>query len=95
MQTPVTQARAAAGPCCCAGMGGAPGCCKREDPRAQVMEQLCYGCRVNMKDLPSLELLPPYILSEAQLRSQRATAEQEIREYLLGDSEDEAGTGES
>lgn len=59
------------------------------------MEQLCYGCRVNMKDLPSLELLPPYILSEAQLRSQRATAEQEIREYLLGDSEDEAGTGES
>uniref|UniRef100_A0A8B9Z6X6 Cytoplasmic tRNA 2-thiolation protein 2 n=1 Tax=Bos mutus grunniens TaxID=30521 RepID=A0A8B9Z6X6_BOSMU len=95
MQTPVTQARGAAGPCCCAGMGGAPGCCKREEPRAQVMEQLCYGCRVNMKDLPSLELLPPYILSEAQLRSQRATAEQEIREYLLGDSEDEAGTGES
>ena len=70
---------------------------------------------------PSLELLPPYILSEAQLRSQRyclfcwgrehrrgpsgfrflpcgsprATAEQEVQEYLLVDSEDEAGTGES
>uniref|UniRef100_A0A8C6CU31 Cytoplasmic tRNA 2-thiolation protein 2 n=1 Tax=Moschus moschiferus TaxID=68415 RepID=A0A8C6CU31_MOSMO len=95
MQPSVAQARVAAGPCCCARIGGAPGCCRREDPRAQVMEQLCYGCRVNMKDLPSLEPLPPYILSEAQLRSQRATAEQEVREYLLGDSEDEAGTGES
>ncbi|KAB0381733.1 hypothetical protein FD755_003650, partial [Muntiacus reevesi] len=95
MQPPVAQAGAAAGPCCCAGMGGAPGCGRREDPRAQVMEQLCYGCRVNMKDLPSLEPLPPYILSEAQLRSQRATVEQEVQEYLLGDSEDETGTGES
>ncbi|KAI4558992.1 hypothetical protein MJT46_013634 [Ovis ammon polii x Ovis aries] len=95
MQPPVTQAGVAAGPCCCAGMGGGPSCYRGEDPRAQVMEQLCYGCRVNMKDLPSLELLPPYILSEAQIRSQRATAEQEVQEYLLGDSEDEARTGES
>lgn len=30
----------------------------REDPRAQVMEQLCYGCRVNMKDLVSGHLSP-------------------------------------
>lgn len=69
---------------------------------------------------PSLEPLPPYILSEAQLRSQRyclfsgerqhgvpsacgflpcssprATVEQGVREYLLGDSEDETGTGKS
>ncbi|KAJ1072691.1 hypothetical protein K5549_011917 [Capra hircus] len=95
MQPLVTQAGVAAGPCCCAGMGGGPGCYRGEDPRAQVMEQLCYGCRVNMKDLPSLELLPPYILSEAQIRSQRATAEQEVQEYLLGDSEDEARTSES
>ena len=29
MQPPVTQAGVAAGPCCCAGMGGAPGCGRR------------------------------------------------------------------
>ncbi|XP_046539741.1 cytoplasmic tRNA 2-thiolation protein 2 isoform X8 [Equus quagga] len=67
----------------------------REDPRARVIEQLCYGCRVNMKDLPSLDPLPPYILAEARLRSQRACIEQQIQEYLVEDSDDEAQTGES
>lgn len=72
----------------------------REAARACVIEQLCYGCRVNLKDMvrgcpspwrrgalawlcgsavptpplcvqPSLDPLPPYILAEAQLRSQR------------------------
>ncbi|XP_036202159.1 cytoplasmic tRNA 2-thiolation protein 2 isoform X2 [Myotis myotis] len=69
-------------------------CSHREDPRASVIEQLCYGCRVNMKDLPSLDPLPPYILTEAQLRSQRASVLQEIQEYLI-DSDDEVQTGES
>ncbi|KAK1330355.1 hypothetical protein QTO34_010544 [Cnephaeus nilssonii] len=63
-------------------------------PRAHVIEQLCYGCRVNMKDLPSLDPLPPYILTEAQLRSQRASVLQEMQEYLV-DSDDEVQTGES
>ncbi|MBZ3872162.1 Cytoplasmic tRNA 2-thiolation protein 2 [Sciurus carolinensis] len=65
-------------------------CVHREDVQAQVLEQLCYGCRVNMKDLPSLDPLPPYILVEAQLRSQRAWAMQEIQEYLIEDSDPEA-----
>uniref|UniRef100_A0A8D0NDG8 Cytoplasmic tRNA 2-thiolation protein 2 n=1 Tax=Sus scrofa TaxID=9823 RepID=A0A8D0NDG8_PIG len=69
-QPPVPEAGAAGGPCCCAQMGGAQGCC-REAARACVIEQLCYGCRVNLKDMPSLDPLPPYILAEAQLRSQR------------------------
>uniref|UniRef100_A0A452EMN9 Cytoplasmic tRNA 2-thiolation protein 2 n=1 Tax=Capra hircus TaxID=9925 RepID=A0A452EMN9_CAPHI len=94
MQPPVTQAGVAAGPCCCAGMGGGPGCYRGEDPRAQVMEQLCYGCRVNMKDLP--EVLPgSFWVSVPTMRFPRATAEQEVQEYLLGDSEDEARTSES
>lgn len=82
-------------------MGRVQGCCggarpcEREDPRARVIEQLCYGCRVNMKDLPSLDPLPPYILAEARLRSQRACIEQQIQEYLIEDSDDEAQTGES
>lgn len=61
-------------PCCGAGEGQTQGCHKavsrREDAWA-FTEQLCYSCRVNMKDLPSLDPLPPYVLTEAQLRSQR------------------------
>ncbi|XP_006762255.1 PREDICTED: cytoplasmic tRNA 2-thiolation protein 2 isoform X3 [Myotis davidii] len=100
MQPPTAPAEAPTTPCCSAGVGRAQGCCRgagpcgREDPRASVIEQLCYGCRVNMKDLPSLDPLPPYILTEAQLRSQRASVLQEIQEYLI-DSDDEAQTGES
>ncbi|XP_054444925.1 cytoplasmic tRNA 2-thiolation protein 2 [Pteronotus mesoamericanus] len=89
--------------CCSARVGRAQGCCQgagpcgREDPQAHVIEQLCYGCRVNMKDLPSLDPLPPYILTEAQLRSQRAWVLQEMQEYLVEDSDDETQTqaGES
>ncbi|KAF0884727.1 CTU2 protein, partial [Crocuta crocuta] len=33
--------------------GQAQLCSRREDSRAWVMEQLCYGCRVNMKDVVS------------------------------------------
>uniref|UniRef100_A0A8D0ZJU0 Cytoplasmic tRNA 2-thiolation protein 2 n=1 Tax=Sus scrofa TaxID=9823 RepID=A0A8D0ZJU0_PIG len=92
-QPPVPEAGAADGPCCCAQMGGAQGCC-REAARACVIEQLCYGCRVNLKDMPSLDPLPPYILAEAQLRSQRPSAEQEAWASLLG-SDEEAQVGES
>ncbi|XP_047646206.1 cytoplasmic tRNA 2-thiolation protein 2 [Phacochoerus africanus] len=92
-QPPVPEAGAAGGPCCCAQMGRAQGCC-REAVRACVIEQLCYGCRVNLKDMPSLDPLPPYILAEAQLRSQRPSAEQEARASLLG-SDEEAQVGES
>ncbi|XP_059941400.1 cytoplasmic tRNA 2-thiolation protein 2 isoform X1 [Mesoplodon densirostris] len=97
-QHPVAEAEAPTASCCCTGMGGARQCCRMEEdqgPRARVIEQLCYGCRVNMKDLPSLDPLPPYILAEAQLRSQRAEAEPQIQEYLLEDHEDEARPGES
>ncbi|XP_026974791.1 cytoplasmic tRNA 2-thiolation protein 2 isoform X4 [Sagmatias obliquidens] len=93
-QPPVAEAEAPTVSCCHSGMGRAQHCCRMEedDPRACVMEQLCYGCRVNMKDLPSLDPLPPYILAEAQLRSQRAEAEQEIQERLL-EAEDGARPG--
>ncbi|KAB1260255.1 Cytoplasmic tRNA 2-thiolation protein 2 [Camelus dromedarius] len=97
MQAPGPQAEAGTPTtlCCCPGLGGAQGCCAREDPRARVVGQLCYGCRVNARDLPSLDSLPPYILAEAQLRSQRAGGEQEIQAYLLGDRDDEALPGGS
>nr|XP_019598225.1 PREDICTED: cytoplasmic tRNA 2-thiolation protein 2 isoform X2 [Rhinolophus sinicus] len=98
---PTLPAKAFTAPCCSAGEGRPPGCCQgagpcgREDPRACIIEQLCYGCRVNMKDLPSLDPLPPYIRAEAQLRRQRAWVSQEIQEYLIEDSDEEAHSGES
>ncbi|ELK00498.1 cytoplasmic tRNA 2-thiolation protein 2 isoform X1 [Pteropus alecto] len=100
-QPPTSPAETPTAPCCSAGVGRTQGCCQgagpcgRKDPRGHVIEQLCYGCRVNMKDLPSLDPLPPYILAEAQLRSQRAWVSQEIQEYLIEDSDDEVHTGES
>ncbi|XP_005415212.1 PREDICTED: cytoplasmic tRNA 2-thiolation protein 2-like isoform X1 [Chinchilla lanigera] len=77
-----------------------PGCCwkacgREDDRQTQVIQQLCYSCRANMKDLPSMDPLPPYILAEAQLRSQRAWVMQEIQEYLIEDSGDEAETTQS
>ncbi|XP_032012101.1 cytoplasmic tRNA 2-thiolation protein 2 isoform X2 [Hylobates moloch] len=89
--TPLTETRTPPGPCCSPGVGQAQGACRREDPQACVEEHLCYSCRVNMKDLPSLDPLPPYILAEAQLRTQRAWVLQEIRDCLIEDSDDEAG----
>ncbi|XP_023393471.1 cytoplasmic tRNA 2-thiolation protein 2 [Pteropus vampyrus] len=100
-QPPTSPAETPTAPCCSAGVGRTQGCCQgagpcgKKDPRGHVIEQLCYGCRVNMKDLPSLDPLPPYILAEAQLRSQRAWVSQEIQEYLIEDSDDEVHTGES
>uniref|UniRef100_A0A2K6QXL3 Cytoplasmic tRNA 2-thiolation protein 2 n=1 Tax=Rhinopithecus roxellana TaxID=61622 RepID=A0A2K6QXL3_RHIRO len=93
--TPLTETRTPLGPCCSPGVGRVQGCgqgaCRREDPQACIEEQLCYSCRVNMKDLPSLDLLPPYMLAEAQLRTQRAWVLQEIQDCLIEDSDDEAG----
>ncbi|XP_020029138.2 cytoplasmic tRNA 2-thiolation protein 2 isoform X1 [Castor canadensis] len=98
-QTSQTEAGMAIPSCCTADKGQDQSCCRvacrREDPSASVSEQLCYGCRVTMKDLPSPDTLPPYILAEAQLRSQRAWVMQEIQEYLIEDSDNEADTVQS
>ncbi|XP_006888917.1 PREDICTED: cytoplasmic tRNA 2-thiolation protein 2 [Elephantulus edwardii] len=95
--TPQAQAEEPLASCCVAGRGGDEECCRgarpceRVDLRSCVLEHLCYSCRVNMKDLPSVDPLPPYILTEAQLRRHRA---QEIQEFLIEDSEDEADKAE-
>uniref|UniRef100_A0A5F8AJ46 Cytoplasmic tRNA 2-thiolation protein 2 n=1 Tax=Macaca mulatta TaxID=9544 RepID=A0A5F8AJ46_MACMU len=55
--TPLTETRTPPGPCCSPGVGRVQGCgqgaCRREDPQACIEEQLCYSCRMNMKDLVS------------------------------------------
>ncbi|KAG8508151.1 Cytoplasmic tRNA 2-thiolation protein 2 [Galemys pyrenaicus] len=77
------------------GAAGVAGRCEREAPGACLMEQLCYSCRVTMKDVPSLDLLPPYILAEARLRSQRPGAAGDVHGGLLGGSSSEADAGVS
>ncbi|XP_038610661.1 cytoplasmic tRNA 2-thiolation protein 2 [Tachyglossus aculeatus] len=81
--------------CCSRGAGDR--CCRNTRPpgqgmdsRANFLQLLCYGCRVNMRDLPSMESFPPYILTEARTRSHRARMKEEIQEFLLEDSEEEA-----
>lgn len=93
-QMPSAEAGMPTQPCCAAGEGQAQSCHrevgKRGDARACITEQLCYSCRVNMKDLPSLDPLPPYVLAEAQLRSQRGSVSEEIQEYLITDEEEDS-----
>ncbi|XP_052022779.1 cytoplasmic tRNA 2-thiolation protein 2 isoform X48 [Apodemus sylvaticus] len=93
------EAAMATRPCCGAGEGQAQSCHRavgtRGDPRVCITEQLCYSCRVNMKDLPSLDPLPPYVLAEAQLRSQRGSVSEDIQECLITDDEEEEDTAES
>ncbi|XP_021486852.1 cytoplasmic tRNA 2-thiolation protein 2 isoform X1 [Meriones unguiculatus] len=96
-QMPPAEAGTPALLCCSAGEGQAQRCHRavgrRGDAQACITEQLCYSCRVNMKDLPSVDPLPPYVLAEAQLRSQRAWVSQEIQEYLITDSDEEEEEG--
>ncbi|XP_028930676.1 cytoplasmic tRNA 2-thiolation protein 2 isoform X2 [Ornithorhynchus anatinus] len=83
--------------CCSGGAGDPQGCCKNtrpaareKDSRANFLQLLCYSCRVTMRDLPSTESFPPYILTEARTRNHRARVKREIQEFLLEDSEEEA-----
>ncbi|XP_043840138.1 cytoplasmic tRNA 2-thiolation protein 2 isoform X2 [Dromiciops gliroides] len=94
--TPALPTGAPGRPCCASGTEPPRACCQNarlspagEDPRASFIEQLCYSCRVNMKDMPLLEPLPPYILKESQRRSQRAWVKQEIQEFLFEEIEEE------
>ncbi|XP_068941664.1 cytoplasmic tRNA 2-thiolation protein 2 [Petaurus breviceps papuanus] len=86
-------------PCCTRGTKRQPGCCQdtrpseREGPRASFIEQLCYSCRVNMKDMPLLDPLPSYILMESQCRRQRAWEKQEIQEFLFEENEEQNKDG--
>ncbi|XP_040838171.1 cytoplasmic tRNA 2-thiolation protein 2 [Ochotona curzoniae] len=85
---PLAEAETPPAPCGPPGPVRAQGCSRREDARAHLLELLCYGCRLNLKELPSLNLLPPYIQAEAQLRSQRAWVRQQIQELLIEDTSD-------
>ncbi|XP_071401442.1 cytoplasmic tRNA 2-thiolation protein 2 [Centroberyx affinis] len=83
---------AAPGQCCssgagegCGTTGGGGGCCSSvKTPETKELKSLlCYSCQLTIKDMSSVEVLPQYILSEAQRRSRRSQMREEISEFLL------------
>ncbi|KAM4833505.1 cytoplasmic tRNA 2-thiolation protein 2 isoform 3-T3 [Thomomys bottae] len=96
-RTPQAECGTPSSPCCAPGRGQAccGATCGREEAPASVIDQLCYSCRVTMRDVPSQDSLPPYILAEAQFRRQRDLAMREVQEYLIVDSDSEAELGQS
>ncbi|XP_067905341.1 cytoplasmic tRNA 2-thiolation protein 2 isoform X2 [Heterodontus francisci] len=53
---------------------------------------LCYSCRLTVKDMVSLDLLPQYVLSEAERRKRRAQVREQIQEFLLAPEEETDAT---
>ncbi|XP_068455473.1 cytoplasmic tRNA 2-thiolation protein 2 isoform X2 [Clinocottus analis] len=92
----------AAAACCSSGAGedcgkaaSGAGCCSsaRKPQSSDMKTLLCYSCQLTVRDMSSVELLPLYILSEAQRRKRRSHMREEIGEFLLDeDDEDEQRT---
>ncbi|XP_041048696.1 cytoplasmic tRNA 2-thiolation protein 2 isoform X2 [Carcharodon carcharias] len=53
-----------------------------------LLSLLCYSCRLTVKDMVSLDLLPQYVLSEAERRKRRAQVREQIQEFLLAPEEE-------
>nr|XP_033798911.1 cytoplasmic tRNA 2-thiolation protein 2 isoform X2 [Geotrypetes seraphini] len=60
----------------------------RADERLNLLDLLCYGCRVTTKDLTTLDHLPHYVRSEADHRTHRTAMKKEIQEFLLHENAD-------
>ncbi|KAI4789418.1 hypothetical protein KUCAC02_035254, partial [Chaenocephalus aceratus] len=82
---------------CCSIVGGelcgngGRGCCssaKASEP-PPLRSLLCYSCQLTIKDMASEEVLPQYILSEAERRLRRSRLREEIRGFLLEGEADE------
>lgn len=83
-------------PCCGGGDGEENNgkCCDMQSETAcfstdcgnrttNLLALLCYSCRLTIKDMVSLDLLPQYVLSEAERRKRRAQVKEQIEEFLL------------
>ncbi|KAM4615349.1 cytoplasmic tRNA 2-thiolation protein 2 isoform 2-T2 [Polymixia lowei] len=62
-------------------------------PETMELENLlCYSCRLTIKDMSSVEVLPQYIMSEAQRRrKRRSQLREKIGEFLLDEDKDYEG----
>ncbi|XP_078066817.1 cytoplasmic tRNA 2-thiolation protein 2 isoform X2 [Mustelus asterias] len=84
---------------CCGGDGGEKEkgkCCgahsetchsSDSNRTTDFLSLLCYSCRLTVKDMVSLDLLPQYVLSEAERRKRRAQVREQIQEFLLAPEE--------
>ncbi|XP_010879623.1 cytoplasmic tRNA 2-thiolation protein 2 isoform X2 [Esox lucius] len=70
-----------------------PGCCLSAEMPAtlDLKSLLCYSCRLTIKDMTAVDILPQYILAEAERKKRRSHMRKEISEFLL-EEEDEAKT---
>ncbi|KAK1905948.1 Cytoplasmic tRNA 2-thiolation protein 2 [Dissostichus eleginoides] len=68
--------------------GGGCSSAKASEP-PPLRSLLCYSCQLTIKDMSSEEVLPQYILSEAERRLRRSQLREEIRDFLLEDEADE------
>eukprot|EP00079_Xenopus_tropicalis_P023961 XP_012816475.1 PREDICTED: cytoplasmic tRNA 2-thiolation protein 2 isoform X1 [Xenopus tropicalis] len=73
---------------CCKGPGYGDFCQPRALQAPSFVDMLCYGCRLTVKDLQSLDALPQYVLHEAEHRSRRIEMRKEIEEFLLDKDEE-------
>lgn len=75
----------------CGGAAGAAGCCfsAKAAEKMDLRPLLCYSCQLTVKDMSSLEQLPPYILSEAQRSMRRSKMREELAEFLLDDGDED------
>lgn len=76
------------------------GCCGQGDSscksksaanlRAEdVMEHLCYGCRLSLRSYDgAMESLPPFVANQAEIAKQRKIMKEEIADFLLEDDDD-------
>ncbi|XP_028983048.1 cytoplasmic tRNA 2-thiolation protein 2 isoform X2 [Betta splendens] len=74
-----------------AGAQDCGGCCSfaKEPEPMDLRSLLCYSCQLTIRDMSSIEHLPPYILSEAQRRHRRCEMREEISEFLLDSGKDD------
>ncbi|XP_059215040.1 cytoplasmic tRNA 2-thiolation protein 2 [Centropristis striata] len=96
-QLPASHWEASTGPCCSSGGGencgktaSVGGCClpAKVPETSDLRSLLCYSCQLTVKDMLTVEILPQYILSEAQRRQRRSQMKEEISEFLLDDADE-------
>ncbi|XP_075872824.1 cytoplasmic tRNA 2-thiolation protein 2 [Nelusetta ayraudi] len=75
----------------CGGAAGTAGCCSsaKAAEKMDLRPLLCYSCQLTVKDMSSLEQLPPYILSEAQRSIRRSKMREELTDFLLDDGDED------
>ena len=54
--------------------------------KGDLIPLLCYGCRISVKDVSDVNLLPGYTLGEAARRARRTYMKESIQDFLLEDS---------